>query len=735
MIRVALLPGDGVGEEVLEGPTRLLRGLAAQGLVEVTGPWPVGARAAAATGEVLPEETLAACDDADAILLGAVGEDPTVPPEVCPRPELALHRLRARYDLRISVRDIPVDEDSDLTVVRNLIGGSYGTGPDDRTYSADGGEAVDVLRLTPERIAEVVEVGVDRLQQRPSGSAGGGLVSVDKANLYATGRLWRQTAEAVARERGVPVEHRYVDRAAFELGSGAEVPAVIVTEGLLGDILSDLAAGRAGSPALCGSASVHPGPPARGRCQGLFEPAHGSAPRRAGLGQVDPLGGFLALVALLQHFDETRALGDRLRAATHTVLRHGPWTYDLVPEGVAAAATKEVADAVLDAFGSGVHGGDAGVEPAGLEAVEVLHEPAVRVPADVLESWTVEVLEAAGVRPAYARDVARVLGYADLSGIDSHGIARLPAYVTMIGAGAIAADGEATVHSDGGAVALVDGHDLLGHPVTTLALGEAVDRARRFGVGWVNVRGSSHHGASGSYVYDAAKLGLVGLAATNTGPVVAPTGAARPYFGTNPLALGMPVAGEEPMVFDMATSAVAGGKFEIALRLGRSVPLGWGLTSEGRPTTDPGAVYPGKGALLPLGSDRERSSHKGYGLALLVELLTAVLAGGPTGPGVGNLTFRTDPRPPRTSHLVVVLDPGRLGDPASMRGETQRLLARLRALDPVEQDLPVRTPGQRSAAERTRRRAEGVPLDRATHRALIALGEQVGRPLDAAGRA
>jgi LDH2 family malate/lactate/ureidoglycolate dehydrogenase/isocitrate/isopropylmalate dehydrogenase len=726
MIRIALLPGDGVGEEVLEGPSRLLRRLADRGLVEVTGPWLVGARAAAKTGSVLPEETLAACDDADALLLGAVGEDPQVPHEVCPRPEVALHQLRERYDLRISVREIPVDEDNDLTVVRNLIGGSYG-GAADRTFSVDGGEAADVLRLTPERVAEVVHLGYDVLEQR----GGGRLVSVDKANLYATGRLWRQTAEAVARERGRPVEHRFVDRAAFELGSGAELPEVLVTEGLLGDILSDLAAGRAGSPALCGSASIHPGAPVQGRCQGLFEPAHGSAPRRAGRDEVNPLGGFLALVALLQHFDETRALGMRLRTATLTVLRQGPWTYDLTPEDVLPAGTSEVADAVLAAFDSLDADADDEAAPAGVEDVGVVAEPDVRVPADVLGSWTVDVLEAVGVRPAHARDVARVLAYADLSGIDSHGIARLPAYVGAIGNGVIAVDGEPTVHSDGGAVALVDGHHLLGHPVTTLALAEAIARARRFGVGWVNVRGSSHHGASGSYVHDAAVQGLVGLAATNTGPIVAPTGAARPYLGTNPLALGMPVAGEEPMVFDMATSAVAGGKFEIALRAGKPVPLGWGLDAEGRHTTDPTAVYPGKGALLPLGSHRERSSHKGYGLGLLVELLTAVLSGGPTGPGVGNLTFRSGARPPDTSHLVVVLDPARLGDAGRIQAETQRLLSELRAMDPLDGELPVRTPGQRSAAERSRRRAEGVPLDAETHRALLALGEQVGRPLAA----
>jgi LDH2 family malate/lactate/ureidoglycolate dehydrogenase/isocitrate/isopropylmalate dehydrogenase len=753
VIRVALLPGDGVGAEVLDGPTRLLHRLADRGLVEATGPWPVGARAAAATGDVLPAETLTACDAADAILLGAVGEDPRVPAEACPRPEVALHRLRERYDLRVSVRDVPFPDGRELTVVRNLIGGSYG-GADDRLFRPDGSEAADVLRLTRERVAEVVHLACDELERR----GGGRLVSVDKANLYATGRLWRQVATEVTRERGIAVEHRYVDRAAFELGSGAPVPDVLVTEGLLGDVLSDLAAGRAGSPALCGSASVHPGEPARGRCVGLFEPAHGSAPRRALRDQVDPLGGFLALGALLRHFPATRELGRRVRAAVDTVLRSGPWTYDLAPDGTPPASTTAVADAVLAAFdatdcAAARQSGAAAPEPAAAAPaavvegptaaapvavvegptaaapVAVVEEPVVRVPAGALEAWTVEVLEAVGVRPAHARATARVLAYADLSGIDSHGTARLPAYVGAIRSGVIAVDGEPSVHSDGGAVALVDGSDLLGHPVTTLAFDEAVQRARRYGVGWVGVRNSSHHGASGCYVYDAARLGLVGLAATNTGPVVAPAGAGRPYLGTNPLALGMPVAGEEPLVFDMATSAVAAGKFEIALRLGRPVPLGWGVDAEGRPTTDPAAVFPGRGALLPLGSDREHSGHKGYGLGLLVELLTGVLAGGPTGPGVGNLTFRSGARPPGTSHLVVVLDPARLGDPADISQGAARLLAGLRALAPVDPELPVRTPGQRAAAERALRRRQGVPLDAATHRALEALGGQVGRPL------
>lgn len=715
MIRVALLPGDGVGEEVLEGPARLLRRLAEQGLVAVTGPWPVGARAAASQGSVLPPATLEACDAADALLLGAVGDDPRVPPELCPRPELALHQLRERYDLRISVRQIPVDETNVLTVVRNLIGGSYGGRPD-RQESVDGGAAHDVLRLTPERVAEVVHLACDIVDA----GGGGRLLSVDKANLYATGRLWRRVATEVAGERGIAVEHRYVDRAAFELGAGAEVPAVLVTEGLLGDILSDLAAGRAGSPALCGSASVHPGAPASGRCVGLFEPAHGSAPRRALRQQVNPLGGFLALVALLQHFDPTREAGERLQAATRSVLRSGPWTYDLAPAGTAPASTTQVADAVLAAYDS--PRAAAPPRPAG-------SEPLARVPADELERWTLAVLQAVGVRAEHAADTARVLAYADLAGIDSHGIARLPAYVKALRSGLLRTGGEPSVRDGGGPVALVDGHHLLGHPVSRFALGQAVARAREHGVGWVNVRNSSHHGATGAYVHEAALQGLVALAATNTGPVVAPTGAFSPYLGTNPIAIGVPVAGEPPVVLDMATSAVSGGKFELALRSGTDVPLGWGVDGAGLPTTDPTRVYPGKGALLPLGSDRQRSSHKGYGLALVVELLTAVLSGGPTGPGVGNLTFRAAAAHPSVSHLLVVLDPARLGDSGDAAEGAERLLHGLRALAPLDDAVPVRTPGERAAQETERRRRGGIPLDRETSAALQALAAQLDLPL------
>ena len=701
MIRVALLPGDGVGEEVLDGPARLLRSPAFAGLVEVTGPWPVGAGALATTGVPVPPETLAACDAADAVLLGAVGLDPLVPTELAPRPEAALHELRRRYDLRVSIREIPIDG-SELVIVRNLLGGFYSG---ESGGGESGEEAFDVVRLTAGRIAEIVQTACDLLP------AGAPLVSVDKANLTATGRLWRRVATEVAAARGVAVEHRYVDRAAFELAAGTAVPAVLATEGLFGDVLSDLAAGRAGSPALCGSAAVRPGGPLVGRCQGLFEPAHGSAPRRARLGQVNPLGGFLALTALLEWFPATRQAGTRLRAAVREVLRTGPWTYDLAPPG-AAASTTAVADAVLTAVRPD--------EPAP-RTIRV-----TRVPAAPLQRWSAQVLTAVGVTPQHAAVTARVLAHADLAGIDSHGIARIPAYVAAVRSGAIATAGEPTVSPDDGPVALVDGHGLLGHPVSERAVDEAVRRARRHGVGWVNVRHSSHHGAAGYYVRRAADAGFVALAFTNTGPVVAPAGAGGPFLGTNPIAFGMPVAGEEPFVLDMATSAASGGRIELALRDGTAIPHGWALDGDGRPTRDPTAVFPARGALVPLGSDAARAAHKGYGLGLMVELLTSVLAGGPAGPAVGNLTFRTAHRPPRVSHLVVALDPGRLGDPDASGARAADLLARLRELPALDPTRPVRTPGERSARETRLRREHGVPLHPTVRARLDEVGAELG---------
>ena len=284
MIRFAILPGDGIGPEVLEGPRALLQQLSARARLRVTGPWPVGASAWVELGEGLPKRTLEACEEADVILFGAVGVYPGLEAEGY-RTEQALLDLREHFDLSVSIRRIWRGDEAPLTVVRNLLGGAYG-GRDSRDESEAGGPATDRVSLSPRQIEQVVEMALPDLDN------GRQLWSVDKANLLATSRLWRQVVDRVAKERGIACRHLYVDRCAFELARHPLPAAVIVTEGLFGDILTDLAAARAGSMALCSSASLHPGKPLRGRCMGLFEPLHGSAPRLVGKAMANPAATF-----------------------------------------------------------------------------------------------------------------------------------------------------------------------------------------------------------------------------------------------------------------------------------------------------------------------------------------------------------------------------------------------------------------------------------------------------------
>ena len=349
--RIAVLPGDGVGSEVVAGPVKLLEVIAEAGLIELTGPWPVGASAFGELGTGLPDPTLAACDNCDAMFFGAAGEHPGVSLDDY-RPEHSIIGLRQRYDLRVSIRSI-VRIDSGaagkhggaarpLIVLRNLLGGAYGAAST-RTESDGSEPAGDEVVLTPEQIAELAGMACDMVEQGLASQ----IVSVDKANLMATSRLWRSTTQRVADARGVPLRHTYVDRMAFELAHDDVVAeTVVLTEGIFGDILSDLAAGRAGSIALCGSASVNPGRPAQGRCVGLFEPVHGSAPRHSGQGRVNPAGAYLALAALLEWFPETADLGPVVTTALAEALQAGPLTYDLARAGTQPATTDDFAAAV-----------------------------------------------------------------------------------------------------------------------------------------------------------------------------------------------------------------------------------------------------------------------------------------------------------------------------------------------------------------------------------------------------
>jgi 3-isopropylmalate dehydrogenase len=293
---------------------------------------------------VLPESTMDACRAADVILSGAVGTHPGVTAEQCPHPESALHTLRHAFDLRISVRTVWAIDTGDVTIVRNMTDGAY-VEQHHRTESDGTSTATDQIRLEPERVREVLDLAADFAHAVP----GRRYLSVDKPNVFATSRLWRHTAKAVSADRDVAFEHVNVDRAAYELVKFDRLPAVIATEGIFGDILSDIVCARAGSPALCGSATINPGKKTGSGATGLFEPAHGSSPHRTGTRRSNPTGAWLALAALLDWCPDVAplGLGAHVRTALTDVHAAGVRTYDLAAPDVAAVGMDKFNEKIL----------------------------------------------------------------------------------------------------------------------------------------------------------------------------------------------------------------------------------------------------------------------------------------------------------------------------------------------------------------------------------------------------
>ena len=252
-------------------------------------------------------------------------------------------------------------------------------------------------------------------------------------------------------------------------------------------------------------------------------------------------------------------------------------------------------------------------------------------PIEALREFCTRVFLHFGVPKNDAMQAAEVLASADLRGIDSHGVARLHSYFDMLGEGRINPKPEIKVVRSTLSTATVDGDNGLGLVVGPQANRVAMDMAEKAGSGWVSVRNTNHYGIAGYYVLKALERDLIGWAMTNSTMLVAPLWGAERMLGTNPIAIAFPGKDEPPIVIDMATSAAAYGKIEIALRRGEPIPEGWAVDSQGRSTTNPNDMVDG-GALLPLGSDRDRGGHKGYGLAIMVDVLCGVLSGANWGP-------------------------------------------------------------------------------------------------------
>ena len=343
-----------------------------------------------------------------------------------------------------------------------------------------------------------------------------------------------------------------------------------------------------------------------------------------------------------------------------------------------------------------------------------------RVEAAALERWTRALLEGAGLEAEPAATVAETLVWTSLRGTDSHGVARVPVYAERLRTGVLNNRPRPEVVRRDGAIAVVDGDHGPGQVAAVVATDLSIELARDYGVGVVSVRRSGHYGAAAFYAMRAAEAGLVGMSMTNTEPLVIPWGGADPALGTNPIALAAPSSGGIFNV-DMATSQVAINRVFNARDEGRSIPEGWGVDERGEPTTDPAKVK----SAVPLGG------YKGYGLALLVEVLCGVLAGAGVREGVGDLYSGGEVRQ-NTGHFHLAIDPERTVGRDAFASVLGGLLDELRAIPPARGFDEVLVAGDPEDRSRARRERDGIPIEPALWAKLTALSGELGVSVPAA---
>lgn len=323
----------------------------------------------------------------------------------------------------------------------------------------------------------------------------------------------------------------------------------------------------------------------------------------------------------------------------------------------------------------------------------------MQVDAGHLASHVTSLLEAMAVPHGDAATVAACLVAADLDGVSSHGVGRLPFYCRRLALGLIEPRPVLRELSRRPAAVLLDAGNALGPVAGRRAMTIASRLAGEAGVGACAVRAGNHLGMMSWYVETAAEEGVVAMAFSNTPPAMAPPGGRRALLGTNPVAAAFPTDGP-PVVVDMATSLVARGRVRAAEAVGAAIPAGWASGPDGLPTTDPGRAL--AGSLEPMGG------AKGFALALMVEALTGVLAGAGVGPEVSG-TYAESGRPSDVGHLFLALDPKAFD--SGFAGRMTQLAAALRQAEPAEGAGPVRVPGDRRRSERAARRRDGIDLD------------------------
>ncbi len=332
---------------------------------------------------------------------------------------------------------------------------------------------------------------------------------------------------------------------------------------------------------------------------------------------------------------------------------------------------------------------------------------------DTLRNFTKSVFIKMGCSTEHANLATDVLIKSDLRGIDSHGVARLSGYVRLWEKDRINAKPNIQIVYETPTTATVDGDGGLGLVIAPFAMKVAIEKAIMYGSGWVSVRNSNHFGIAAYHTLMAVEKDMIGFAMTNASPLVAPTFANERLLGTNPMCYAFPAGKYPPVIVDMATSAAANGKLEIAQRSDKKVPEGWIQDSKGRSSVDPHELKNG-GSLLPLGSDKDHGSHKGFGLSATVDILSAVLSGANYGPWVppfvAFLDPPTDPVGKGIGHFLGAIRVDGFRPVDEFKSHLDNWIARFKSAKTVSEDQKVIIPGEPEFAAEKDRKINGIPL-------------------------
>lgn len=329
------------------------------------------------------------------------------------------------------------------------------------------------------------------------------------------------------------------------------------------------------------------------------------------------------------------------------------------------------------------------------------------------------VLAGAGVPEPEARVMADTLVSANLRGVDTHGVMRLAWYTASLRNGVVQPTLRLETVRETVSTALLDAHQGLGQVAGHRAMELAIAKARQTGVAWVTVRNSNHFGAAAYYSMMALPHDMIGFVTTNASPRLAPTGGIDRLFGNNPWSYSIPAGSRLPVVLDLANSVVAAGKIRIALKEGKTIPEGWALTEEGEPTTDPKAAL--DGILLAIGG------YKGYGITLVMDLITGVLANSAYGPRVHSMDEVTEVS--GVGHTFMALDISAFDDVAAFKARVDGYIEEIKASKKAKGVQEILLPGEPEFRRERERREKGIPLGPKAAEELRNLGREMGIPI------